>query len=290
MSSALTQQAAAKAVERKTNPTIRDWITSNRASIERHLAGTMDTTAFVQQALTSIANSADLQNATPQSVVGAVMLAAQLRLEIGPALGQFYLTPRKDRGTQICLPIVGYQGMVELAYRSGRVEKVESFLIRAGDTFTHGANSERGRFFDWTPLDYDEDREWTGVVATAKIQGGGTVWTYLPKAKVLARRPSFWKSTPWATNEEQMARKTGVRALSPYMPKSTDLGRALQADGQKVESLTGMQDLVVTHIEDTESAPPAVHTGAQQSPEDDYEAQAAREHAEWIASQEGAEQ
>lgn len=286
--SGLVQQTATKAVERNSNPTIRDWITSNRASIERHLAGAMDTTAFVQQALTSINNSADLQAATPSSVIGAVMLAAQLRLEIGPALGQFYLTPRKDHGKQICLPIVGYQGMVELAYRSGRVEKVESFLVRDGDTFSHGANSERGRFFDWTPLDYDEDRPWTGVVATAKIQGGGTVWTYLPKAKVLARRPSFWASTPWKTAEEQMARKTGVRALSPYMPKSTDLGRALQTDGAKVESLTGMSDLVVTRVgEEDTTAPPGTAPAA--GDDDAYTPPADPEHDAWVAEQERAQ-
>lgn len=288
MSSNLVQAAAQKAVERKSNPTIKDWITANRTSIERHLAGAIDPAAFVQQAMTSIANSSDLQNATPSSVLGAVMLAAQLRLEIGPALGHFYLTPRKDHGTQICLPIIGYQGFVELAYRSGRVEKVESFLVREGDTFTHGANSERGRFFDWVPADYDDDRPWTGVVAMAKIHNGGTVWAYLPKAKVLARRPSFWKSTPWATNEEQMARKTGVRALAPYMPKSTELGRALQADEQKVESLTGMQELVVTRVQDEqdEQADDDSASGGDDTPPDADPAEAAYE--QWPATEDPA--
>ena len=110
------------------------------------------------------------------------MLAAQLKLEIGPALGHFYLTPRqvsKKEGDQwvkvwTCLPIIGFQGYIELAYRSGRVEKIETFLIRKGDKFDHGANSERGRFFDWSPADYDEVRDMAKKERPRLLWAGGT--------------------------------------------------------------------------------------------------------------------
>jgi recombination protein RecT len=245
----LATKIATKQVEQRANPTIRDLVQAQQPAIEAQLAGAMNSGAFVRAAISTIMSSSDLQQATPASVLGAIMLAAQLKLEIGPALGQFYLTPRKVGGQMTCLPILGYQGYVELAYRSGRVEKVETFLVRDGDKFDHGANSERGRFFDWAPADYDENRPWTGVVAMAKMRGAGTVWAYLPKEKVLARRPSYWTSTPWKSNEEEMARKTGIRALAPYMPKSTELGRALEVDEQKVESIAGVHDLVVTRDE-----------------------------------------
>lgn len=241
----LSTAAATKAVA-KSNPTIRDLVQAQQPAIEAQLAGAVNSGAFVRAAISTIMSSPQLQQATPQSVLGGIMLAAQLKLEIGPALGHFYLTPRKEKGTQICLPIIGYQGYIELAYRSGRIEKIETFLVREGDKFDHGANSERGRFFDWSPADYDETRDWVGVVAMAKIKGAGTVWAYLPKEKVLARRPSYWENGPWKSNPEEMARKTGIRALAPYLPKSTDLGKALEADEQKVESLAGVHELVVT--------------------------------------------
>jgi recombination protein RecT len=245
--STLSTATASQAVAQKSNPTIRDLVQAQQAAIETQLAGALNSAAFVRAAVSVIAQSPQLQQATPASVLGGIMLAAQLKLEIGPALGHFYLTPRKERGVQICLPIIGYQGYIELAYRSGRIEKIETFLVRDGDKFDHGANSERGRFFDWLPADYDETRAWTGVVAMAKIKGAGTVWAYLPREKVEARRPSHWdKGTPWQTNPEEMARKTGIRALAPYLPKSTDLGRAIEADEQKVESIAGVHELVVT--------------------------------------------
>jgi recombination protein RecT len=242
----LSTRIASQQVAQNTQPKMKDLVQAQSSAIKTQLAGAMNSEAFVRAALSTISNSPDLQNATPQSVLGGIMLAAQLRLEIGPALGHFYLTPRKDHGKQICLPIIGYKGYIELAYRSGRIEKIETFLVREGDIFTIAANSERGRFFDWNPADYEETREWIGVVAMAKIKGAGTVWAYLPRDKVEARRPSNWERGPWKTNPEEMARKTGIRALAPYLPMSTELGRALEADEQKVESIAGLSDLVVT--------------------------------------------
>lgn len=247
MTNDLASKIANKQVEQQKAPTIRDLVQAQQAAIETQLAGTMNSGAFVRAAISTISSSPKLQQATPASVLGGIMLAAQLKLEIGPALGHFYLTPRREKGQDICLPIIGYQGYIELAYRSGRIEKIETFLVRDGDKFDHGANSERGRFFDWNPADYDETRPWIGVVAMAKIKGAGTVWAYLPKDKVLARRPHYWdKGTPWQTNEEEMARKTGIRALAPYLPKSTELAKAIEADENKVESIAGVHDLVVT--------------------------------------------
>lgn len=246
----LSTATASKAVAQQKDPTIRDLVQAQQAAIEVQLAGALNSAAFVRAAISTIMVSPQLQQATPQSVLGGIMLAAQLKLEIGPALGHFYLTPRKEKGVQICLPIIGYQGYIELAYRSGRIEKIETFLIREGDKFDHGANSERGRFFDWVPADYDETRKWTGVVAMAKIKNAGTVWAYLPREKVEARRPSYWdKGTPWQTNPEEMARKTGIRALAPYLPKSTELAKAIEADENKTESIAGVHDLVVTRDE-----------------------------------------
>lgn len=242
----LSTNAAAVQVATREQPTARALVQAQRPAIEAQLAGAMNSGSFIRAAISEVSKSPELQQADATTLLGAIMLAAQLKLEIGSALGHFYLTPRKDHGKQICLPIIGYKGFIELAYRSGRIGKIETFVIRDGDQFTHGANSERGRFFDWNPKDYDEDRPWTGVIGTAHVNGSsGVVWAYLPKAKVLERRPSFWTSTPWKTNEEEMARKTIIRAMAPYLPMSTELGKALEADENKVQHLAGT-DLVVT--------------------------------------------
>ena len=255
----LATKIATKQVEQKAAPTIRDLVQAQQPAIEAQLAGALNSGAFVRAAISEVQKSPELQQATASSVLGSVMLAAQLKLEIGPALGHFWLTPRKDHGTWTCLPIVGYQGLIELAYRSGRVLKIETFVVRKGDLFEYGANSERGRYFDWKPADFDQSREWTDAVVVAQIAGGGIVWETLPKDKILARRPNNWERGPWKSNEVEMARKTLVREVAPYLPKSTEFGLAVQVTrqveegGARVESIAGVHDLVVTGDEEQPS-------------------------------------
>lgn len=247
MSKDLSTAAAAA----KQNPTMKDLVEAQRAAIERQLGGAMNSDAFVRAVLSEITKQPKLMSADPKTVLGGVMLAAQLRLEIGSGLGEFYLTPRREKGNDICLPIIGFQGMIKLALRSEFVTNVEAFMVREGDDFTFGANSDRGMFYDWTPRDFEESRDWIGVVASARMKTGGTTWVYLTRAQVYARRPHYWdKGTPWQTHEDEMAKKTAVRALAKYLPKSTDLGRALEADEQKVQHVRGMDEVQISQVED----------------------------------------
>jgi recombination protein RecT len=244
----LTQAAVAV----KKNPTMKDLIEQQLPAIERQLGGAMNSDAFVRAVLSEVTKQPKLMSADPKTLLGGVMLAAQLRLEIGSGLGEFYLTPRKDHGRDICLPIIGFQGMVKLALRSEFVTNVQAFLVREGDDFTYGANSDRGMFYDWTPRDFEESRPWIGVVATARMKTGGTTWVYLTRDQIIARRPQYWESGPWKTHEDEMAKKTAVRALAKYLPKSTDLGKALEADEQKVQQIKGLDEVQVTRLDENE--------------------------------------
>jgi recombination protein RecT len=66
-----------------------------------------------------------------------------------------------------------------------------------------------------------------------------------------------------------MAKKTAVRALAKYLPKSTDLGRALEADEQKAEHVRGLDEVQITRIDDEDmivipGQPVAVPTNGDQ--------------------------
>lgn len=241
------------AVAVKANPTMKDLVEQQLPAIERQLGGAMSSDAFVRAVLSEITKQPKLMSADPKTVLGGVMLAAQLRLEIGSGLGEFYLTPRKEKGQDVCLPIIGYQGFIKLVLRSELVTNVETFLVREGDDFSYGANSDRGMFYDWQPRDFDEKRPWVGVVASAGMKNGKPTWVYLTRDQVLARRPHYWnKGTPWQTHEEEMTKKTAVRALAKFLPKSTDLGRAIEADENKASQVAGLDEV---HIAPAEEEP-----------------------------------
>ncbi|MFA5901817.1 MAG: hypothetical protein WC829_22200, partial [Hyphomicrobium sp.] len=75
------------AVAVKSNPTMQDLVERQMPEIEKQLAGAMSSQAFVRAVVSEIKKQPKLAAADPATVLGGVMLAAQLKLEIGSGLG-----------------------------------------------------------------------------------------------------------------------------------------------------------------------------------------------------------
>ena len=80
--------------------------------------------------------------ATPQSVMRAVFLVAQLQLEPGNVKGEIYFIPRKSRVKQgnqwVDGPVelncqIGYKGYLTLARRSGQITMVDAHVVYQGE-------------------------------------------------------------------------------------------------------------------------------------------------------------
>lgn len=213
-----------------------DIVQSMRGELAKALPSTLSVDTFLRLSLTELRQKPELTRCSAQSLLGALMTAARLGLEPGGPLGQFYLTPRHSRKDDgwVVVPIIGYQGMRDLAYRSGFVASLTSIVVREGDHFAQGANERRGKWFDWEPLDADSSRDITGVIALAEMTTGGRVFRHLDMAQVLARRDrgAAGDSGPWRTDREAMVAKTGIRALAPDLPKSATFAHALSVDEQ----------------------------------------------------------
>ena len=67
------------------------------------------------------------------SFIGAMMNAAQLGLEPNTTLGQAYLIPY---GKQVQF-VLGYKGLIDLAYRSGEVAIVRAETVFKNDEFVY---------------------------------------------------------------------------------------------------------------------------------------------------------
>jgi recombination protein RecT len=175
----------------------------------------------------------------PYSVVGGMRQAAQLGLSFGP-LGHVYLVPFKQKkGGSWATFILGYRGMVELAYRSGQVKRVEANVVREGDTFEFRMGSRA--FLDFAPSGPPNDRDWTAVYALASLKSGGTPFTVLYPEDVERRRKRSRAAdsqySPWQTDTEQMWEKSAVRDLQRFLPQTPTLALALEADEQPAEAL-----------------------------------------------------
>jgi len=255
--SELTKAAATKAVEQKKNPTIADHLHAYEPEFQRALGQSMDAAKFAQDALTAIKANPSIAQADARSLFGALFLAAQLRLPVGGPMAQFHLTVRKVKGQPTVVPIVGYGGYVQLVMNTGLYSKVSAFLVHENDHFAAGASSERGEFYDFERADGDRGGV-AGVVAYAKVKGfDETQWVFVEAETIRSKhRPQHWQSTPWASDEGEMFKKTGIRVLQKFLPKNAEslaLAMAAQSDQAIVRKAPGLPDLQVSHEDSAEA-------------------------------------
>jgi recombination protein RecT len=201
--------------------------------------------------LTAVRMTPGLSECTPASFIGCVMSLSQLGLEPNTPTGQAYLIPRQNRklGVTECTAIIGYKGMMELARRTGQVSKIQAHVVRAGDLFEY----ERGtdEHLRHVASD-DEDREQRPIThawAMAKVDGE-MVFEVLSRAQIDARRKRSAASEygPWVTDYEAMAKKSAIRALSPWLPMSAERERAIELEEavERGAPITGGFDPAIT--------------------------------------------
>lgn len=204
--------------------------------------------------LTAVRTNPRLAECTPASFLGCVMSLAQLGLEPNTPLGHAYLIPRrnKKRNTTECTMLIGYQGMLDLARRSGQVTNIYAYVVRAGDAFKYRLGTER--YIEHVPSDdpQRESRAITHVYAVAKIKDGEPEFEVLTLAQVNARRNRSMagQDGPWVTDLEAMTLKTAARALFRWIPKSAEMARveALEVAVDKGGSLLAAADETVTAL------------------------------------------
>lgn len=227
LTTALVEQA-----ERTAAPTVYDLIQRMRPELAKQVP---DADRFARTVLTEIRRTPKLLDCSPESLLGAMMQAAQLGLEPGP-LGHVYLVPFKREVTFV----LGYRGMIDLAYRSGLLKSISAVTVREGDAFAFRYGSRP--FLDHTPSGPPGERVPTHWYAVAPLKTGGAPFVVIyPDDVEKARKLSAAGNnplSPWTTDYDAMARKTAVRQLSPLLPQSPAWAQALAEDELPAEPLS----------------------------------------------------
>lgn len=211
---------------------VKDLLNANEAKYEQVLAGVVDSKKFLGMVLREVRLNPRLAEASLPSLMGAVLGAAQLGLEVGSTLDHCYLVPY-DGEVQL---ILGYKGMEQLAYRSGMIADIQAEVVREGDDFDFekGTNA----FLRHRPM-AGVGGEVTHAYAVARTVHGGTPFVVLFKEDIERRHDrSKAKSekAPWQTDYDRMARKSAIRALFNDLPASTHVQQALGYDERTFES------------------------------------------------------
>ena len=174
-----------------------------------------------------------LSQCTPISLLGAIVECSTLGLEPETPLGHAWILPFKDQAQMI----IGYQGYIDLAYRSGKVDWITAEVVYANDPFDMQLGTRHELHHSPAIGDRGEP---VGVYAVCKIKDGGTTFKHLTKVQVMkykAMAPAANSNdSPWNSSNIEiqldMWKKTAVRRLQKYIPKSTELARAIALDEQ----------------------------------------------------------
>jgi recombination protein RecT len=165
-----------------------------------------------------------LVDCTTLSVVGGVMAAAQLGLEIGTSLGQAYLVPHRVQGALTAVFIPGYRGMIDLSRRSGTVSVIDAVVVHRRDPVFRVVLGIAPRI-DHEPYTGDlEAGDLRAVYARCLMRDGSTQFVFLTKREVdsVRKRSKAGDSGPWVSDFEEMAKKTAIRRLWKVLPVSVE--------------------------------------------------------------------
>ena len=229
--------------------TIFDVIQAGAKQFATALPKHVNSERFVRIAITTIRQNPKLAKCSQESLLGALMVSAQLGLEPG-TLGQCYLIPfeNKKAGTVECQFQIGYKGLIELLRRSGQLSDIYSYTVYENDDF----NIEYGlsRTLTHKP-NFDERGEIKGFYAVAILKDGAKAFEYMTKEEIVKHEEKYrkgsYKNDVWNKNFEEMAQKTVVKKLLKWLPVSVEFLENIEKDDKsfKVVDTKNAEDIEI---------------------------------------------
>jgi recombination protein RecT len=170
----------------------------------------------------------DIAISNPDSLRSSVTNLSAIGLSLNPATKLAYLVPRKG---QVCLD-VSYFGLMHLAQVSGAIQWGQAVIVRANDTFElNGVDKQPTHTY--RPFDGVLERgEVVGCYVVVKTDTGDFLTHTMTAGAINAirDRSEAWKknkSGPWATDYEEMAKKTVVKQAAKYWPRRDRVDTAI---------------------------------------------------------------
>ena len=181
-----------------------------------------------------------LLKATQDSILFCIAECARLGLE--PSLGRVYFIPfdnSKKNATE-CQMIIGYQGLLDLARRSGIVKSINARCVYESEKFEYKITIEAPILLH-EPCLSGEKGALVGAYCIARFKDGGSHVEYMTRSEIDAIRgrsiaykaykAGKTRDCIWATDYDAMALKTVVRRAAKFWPLTTaspELADAIQ--------------------------------------------------------------
>ena len=225
-------------------PTLKQWVAKMSDQIKNALPANITPERMMRIALTALSKDAKLANSTPESFMGALLTSAQLGLECNTPLGQAYLIPFRNKGVLETQFQLGYQGLIDLCYRTGQYKKIVARIVYEGDDFDYSYGLEEKLIH--------RPREKTDkpiyVYGLYELKNGASAFEVMSWEAVMNHAKKYSQSvkngytSPWTTDPESMAKKTVLKKVLKYAPKAVENAELI------AEAVNGDSAIIKTNI------------------------------------------
>lgn len=171
------------------------------------------------------------EKVSPDSLRIALLDAAQIGLSLAPTLSHAYLIPRGKTATFV----VGYRGLLHLAYKTSSIAVCETQLVHARDDFSINATSAQTNInHSWGLGDRGKI---IGVWCRTKLASGETLVELMNEQQIEACKDAMRRQNTrkdgtvvippsWRFFGDEMVRKLVVRRQSKYWPMTDALAQS----------------------------------------------------------------
>lgn len=222
----MTTEVAKTETAVATKPTtLKDFLTS-ATSLERIsdvLPPGKDPKRLALQVSSLVAKTPALRECSQVSILQCLVQAAELGLEF--MLNQAHMVPYYNKNTRSkeAQMQIGYKGMLDLVYRSGKLDSLTVEVVYKGDKFKHGTSMKEGPFLEHEPAYKNATPDdITFVYAIAFLKDGGRVKVVMTKDEIdkvkNSSKAKGMKDSPWNQWYEEMAKKTVIKRISKNLP------------------------------------------------------------------------
>lgn len=193
----------------------------------------------------ALAKNPKLYECTEISIIGCCVMASELGLEPNTPFGHCYFIPYNNWNKQTrskvmeCTLQLGYQGLIELAYRSPKVKGIYVETVYANDTFKVSRGLNRNIIHEEAVGDRGEPVAYYAVMQLVDMDPMFATMSVDEVQKHAERfSPSYYKygtkepdpNGLYHSHPEAYGLKTVIKKLCKYAPKSIELARAITLD------------------------------------------------------------
>ena len=166
---------------------------------------------FMVKVLNAVKKTPELLKCTPQSLFGSILYFAEIGMPFNTPEGFGYILPYSNKGTIEATPIIGYKGLIEMAYRNPKVKSVRIQSVYKNDEFDYEYGTTE--YIKHKPCKEGERGHLIAVYAICQIEGINPLFVVVHKLEL---------------DKIQKLSKSGNSQYSPYN-NGTDVFNIMQA-------------------------------------------------------------